>query len=373
MNACRPLTNPPNTKTMKHKNTMMTFALLIGMCNSTHAQDNETLTEMLPPCVAQSPGITVLTGDTLTKLSQRMAKPTGISDSEWIDIVYEKNRTLFINDNKDHLRVGATILFPCSETETVIKDPEDSTDQPSVAELVTIIKQTNQSVATQTEEIRQLVKTQTVQNNQPIKKKTETPIVQRDETNFFTTAMLGLTGLILLLLVALCAYLYQWRKSSPAGAQTNPNLQKIEQLLPAIITKIEKTENRILQRIINPEAGDENSDNDALQGYLKRLVQVDLATEDFMQDAGEESEALKVIKVLVEDALASCGVETFSPEIGADYRHTEGVADFPKTRVTDNPDDKFKIAEVLEKGYRIKTSDGYDIIYLSRVRIFTTN
>ena len=99
------------------------------------------------------------------------------------------------------------------------------------------------------------------------------------------------------------------------------------------------------------------SDNSALRAYLKRLVNVDLAIDDFASGS-PDSEALRVIKTLTEDALDSCGVTTFSPKIGEDFRRAEGVAEHPKTRVTDKPEDKFKIAEVLEKGYKMKTLMG---------------
>ncbi len=200
------------------------------------------------------------------------------------------------------------------------------------------------------------------------------PRAQAGQLNLFTSASLGLTGLAILLLIGLIVYLYRWRRLAPATAnQALPQLEEIKRLLPELGDRIERAESRILRRIPDGEAGDGASDGAVLLDYLKRLIPVDLAIDDFMRDGSAEPESLKVIKELVKDALDSCEVTTFSPKIGEDYRSAEGVADYPKTRVTDKPEDKFKIAEVLEKGYRIKTPDGYDVIYPARVQIFTTD
>lgn len=345
---------------MKHKNMRMALlGLLTILGNPADAQENKAVVEMLPLCVDHHPSIRVLAGDSLLNLSQRMPKPDEISNSEWIDLVYEKNRDVFIDNDRNRISAGEVLLFPCSEVSSGSEKQPGTTEALGVADLVSTVRE----MKTELSQIKRLVEAQP-----------EAPSTQAQRPDLFATAVLWLAGSILLLLGVLSVCLYRWnRVLSATASQTLPVLEKVKQILPAISTIVERAEGRVLKPAADDGAVERATDETVLRDYLKRLVPVDLAIEDFMRDDGAESKALKVIKALAEDALASCGVETFAPEIGEDYRRAEGVADYPKTRVTDKPEDKFKIVEVLEKGYRIKTPKGYDVIYPARVRIFTTN
>ena len=331
------------------------LVLLITLGNPAHPEENKAVAGMLPLCVDQPSGIKVLTGDTLIDLSLRMTKPATISNSEWIDLIYEKNQDLFIDHDRNRLPVGEILSFPCSEIEPVIEEQPDSTGDSMIASLVSktqemeaALIQIKRFVEMQSEEIRRLAETQTEALN-----------ARAARFGFFTTAVLGWAGLISLLFVVLIVCLYRWSRALSATAgQTPSELEKIKQILPAISAKLEKAESRILQRLSHDEAGDGASDGAALRDYLKRLIPVDIAIDDFMQGSDSESEALKVLKSLVKNVFNSCRVDTFAPKIGEDYRRAEGVSDYPKTRATDKPEDNFKIAEVLEKGYRIKTAEG---------------
>ena len=115
-----------------------------------------------------------------------------------------------------------------------------------------------------------------------------------------------------------------------------------------------------------------NYDAEVFRKFLLRFIRVDQTVDDFIQVETSPSEYLSQVKRLLEDAFDECGVEFFSPNIGDDYRTTEGIADNPKTKKVDNPEDEFKIAEVLQVGYRLRSSDGYDTIVPAKVRIFTS-
>ena len=67
--------------------------------------------------------------------------------------------------------------------------------------------------------------------------------------------------------------------------------------------------------------------------------------------------------------LDECGVERFGPEIGADYRQADGVADNPKVVAPESREDEFKIVEVLEPGYRMRGQEDFEVILASKVRI----
>lgn len=173
----------------------------------------------------------------------------------------------------------------------------------------------------------------------------------------------GLVGLIALFLAVLLGYIFGRKGASRAVVNTDePDIPALHDYLKRLVAV----------NITDDDFAHDGTDSEALRGYLKRLVSVDLAIDDFARDDAD-SEALQVIKVLAEDALDSCGVTTFSPKIGENYLRAEGVAEHPKTQVTDKPEDKFKIAEVLEKGYKMKTPEGYKVIYPARVRIFITS
>ncbi len=341
---------------MKHKKRNIIYLLLpsVLLCwvNLVQAAKNDAIVSTLPPCVNPPIGIRVFGGDTLSEISQRIM-PLNMRLNKWVNTVYESNPHAFIEKDKNRLRENAVLVLPCADNTSASEDSAGSVVDTAIDNL----DATTQEIKTELAAIKQLVADQS-----------KTQKIQKKPVSFSTNAVLGMAGLIVLLLIVLSVYLYRWRMALSATAgQTLPELETIKQLLQEIGVKIEPPEHV-------PDDGMEDgiSDGSGLRDYLKRLIPVDLAVDDFMRD-GEASKAFGVVKALIEDALDSCGVETFSPEIGEDYRRAEGVADYPKTQVTDRPEDKFKIAEVLEKGYRIKTEPGYDVIYPSRVRIFTTN
>ena len=344
------------SKPMKYKKRKIIYLLLPGvlLCWASLAQaaKDDALTSALPPCVDPPISIRVLSGDTLSEISQRMMQP-GMRLNEWANSVYDSNPHAFIGKDKNRLREHAVLVLPCADNTSVSEDAASSVVDP----VIDNFDSTMQEIKTELAAIKRLVADQSKTQN-----------IQAKPVGFSMTAVLGMAGLIVVLLIALSVYLYRWSRAlSATTGQTLPKLETIKHLLRGIGVKIKTPET-----VSDDGAGDGTPDVSDLRDYLKRLIPVDIAVDDFMQD-GEDSKALEVVKALIEDALDSCGVETFSPEIGEDYRRAEGVADYPKTQVADKPEDKFKITEVLEKGYRIKTATGYDVIYPARVRIFNTN
>jgi molecular chaperone GrpE (heat shock protein) len=118
----------------------------------------------------------------------------------------------------------------------------------------------------------------------------------------------------------------------------------------------------------------EGYDAKIFHNFLLRFTIVDQSINDYIGDNGiseEVRDVLKNIQEVMEDALAECGVESFSPEIGGDYRSAEGVADNPKKVDTDDESKHFAIAEVFGEGYRRKIDDGgYKIITQAKVSVY---
>lgn len=112
-------------------------------------------------------------------------------------------------------------------------------------------------------------------------------------------------------------------------------------------------------------------DAEVFRKFLYRFIRIDQSIDDFLRSGLSSPENLGQIKRLLEDAFDECGVEAFEPELGSDYRTADGVADNPKTTLSDNPEDAFKIAELLEAGYRLRGGEGYEIIVPAKVCIYT--
>jgi molecular chaperone GrpE (heat shock protein) len=117
----------------------------------------------------------------------------------------------------------------------------------------------------------------------------------------------------------------------------------------------------------------EGYDAKIFHNFLLRFTRVDRTFNDYIKDDNVDEtvrDALEDIREMMEDALAECGVEAFSPEKGLNYKTAEGVADNPKTIDTDDESKHFTIAEVLDEGYRRETDSGFKVITQAKVSIF---
>lgn len=111
-------------------------------------------------------------------------------------------------------------------------------------------------------------------------------------------------------------------------------------------------------------------DAEIFRRFLSRFIRVDQATRDFIAVGKVSDDQLRHLQRLLEDAFDECGIESFQPTVGDDYRTAPGIADNPKATPSKNPADAFKIAEVIEVGYRLRNGKGYEIIKPARVKIF---
>ncbi|MBT5352179.1 MAG: hypothetical protein HOL54_10575 [Rhodospirillales bacterium] len=110
-------------------------------------------------------------------------------------------------------------------------------------------------------------------------------------------------------------------------------------------------------------------DAEIFRKFVSRFIRVGQIVDDLERVGSASAEDLNHVARLLEDAFLECNVEPFQPEIGSDYRETSGVAENPKRTETSNPEEEFKIVEVVENGYQLKTSEGCDIIIPAKVRI----
>lgn len=365
--------------------------LAILMCSpvTSDSAPTPTTAQSLPACADPKPGLHIIKGDTLGEISTRMTQPhPTFSFGEWADLIYTRNQHAFKN-NKDQLITGKILYFPCSGPEENIHAETAVTDQ--VGAPVAAGKPSQDTAVPS-----------------PAKKLPLHQKIQEKWPNFYIAAVLGVVSLLALLIIALSFYFYRWsrtfsvnsssKKFSTASKEDFSQLATIEKILNKLHTQYGEDMVRLVRN--NADSAEKMTglqktfltlksmlderdseirrlkkgyDAQVFRKFLIRFIRVDQAVDEFLQDNPAEREALDVIKNFLEDALDACGVQHFSPQIGEDYRRAEGVGDFPKKSKTENPEKNYKIAEILQKGYRIQTPEGHEIVYHAKVRIFTSN
>lgn len=108
-------------------------------------------------------------------------------------------------------------------------------------------------------------------------------------------------------------------------------------------------------------------DAEIYRKFLNRFIRVSQSANDCLRSTTAEHEQWKQIRRLFEDAFDECGVEVYEPPLGVDYRNIEGIADMPRIKQSEKLEDAFKIAEVVEAGYRLR---GGEVIVPAKVTIF---
>ena len=200
---------------------------------------------------------------------------------------------------------------------------------------------------------------------------------------------------------AISFYLYRWRKillSNPhmvvpeqLGEWTAALTKHVHRLTEAVSASLNETTRRGQQTergisdlsetfMTMQQALDEREqeiqrlkrgyDSEIFRKFVTRFIRVDQAVEDFQRSGSADEDGLDQIRRLLEDAFAECNVECFHPELGSDYREANGVAEQPKTAVAERAEDDFKIAEILESGYWIRSPESSEVIKPAKVRIY---
>ena len=377
---------------------VMLFGLLMFLDVSAVETPDTIGSGKLSSCVENGPSLRVVEGDTLSEIARRVVSPEFQSSKELEQHLYECNPEAF-RDSRDELVTGKILHLPIPKGSELLTEQVQEKSRPPEMVITKPIDPTLEIDSQQTE------------RSEISRSADEEPTGDIDKSDSLHSsllrAILGLICFLALLLVALFVYLYRWSKTlrvasveAPAFAAASPDVVQqnvLAQTLAELRTLVAGSMEQIGRDSANNEeklgtlrniyvtlhgALDEKDaeirrlkkgyDAQVFRKFLVRFIRTDLAVNDFVQDVETKSEALDVIKRLLEDALDECGVERFSPSIGEDYRRAEGVADNPKTTLSDNVDDRYKIAEIIEQGYRMKTPDGYEIVYPAKVRIFTT-
>ena len=114
----------------------------------------------------------------------------------------------------------------------------------------------------------------------------------------------------------------------------------------------------------------EGYDSKVFKKYLLKFIKVNQYIGELIEDGDVDLNSVQNMKCSFEDALEECGVESFMPEIGEDYRRAVGVSDNPRSIATDKQEDDFKIAEIISAGYKLTGLEDDKIVLPAKVKIF---
>ena len=109
-------------------------------------------------------------------------------------------------------------------------------------------------------------------------------------------------------------------------------------------------------------------DAELIRRFVTRFIRVKIAVAD--AQTSHPDATIHQIGRLLDDALDECGVEEFVPRIDDDFRTAIGVADSRRVISTAEEAQHFKIAEILEPGYRFRSGGKESVLLPARVSIF---
>jgi len=115
-------------------------------------------------------------------------------------------------------------------------------------------------------------------------------------------------------------------------------------------------------------------DAEIYRRFLNRFLRLERTLNEEIEDASDEStellELLKELRILLNDAFLDCGLEKFSPDIGAGIREADGIDENYKMVVAANAEEPLTIARIIEDGWRLNTPSGHEYIKKARVAVF---
>lgn len=184
------------------------------------------------------------------------------------------------------------------------------------------------------------------------------------------------------LAVATSFYLYRWRR-----ILAQPNMAVPEnwvRVFRQVVDRTSKLDKRVVDMIetfmtlhtsLNKRDAEirrlkKGYDAEVFRKFLYRFIKVHQALYAIPEEGEISKDDVQTAKWLMEGALDECDVQSFEPPLQVDWRSQEGIEDRPKEIETENPDEAFRIAEVVEPGYRLCRGEGTEVIVPAKVRIF---
>ncbi|WP_416688357.1 hypothetical protein ABXT44_04345 [Candidatus Pseudothioglobus sp. Uisw_041] len=231
------------------------------------------------------------------------------------------------------------------------------------------------------------------------------------KSNFLNspTTLLIILSLLTLISISLSFWLYYWRKLSIAGKEimvpekfeksikslnksskestsiiqnaldnqtaalkssrtisdnTNDEIARISEIITHLHSALEKKDEEM-------ERFKKGYDADIYKQFLLRFTKVDRVLKEYIDDGEIDLDGLGDIQEEMEEALLECRVESFSPEVGVDYKAQDNIADNPKKIPTTDKSQHETVAEVLQMGYVRKCEDSsIEVISKAKVKVY---
>jgi len=164
-------------------------------------------------------------------------------------------------------------------------------------------------------------------------------------------------------------------------AQQSQNINELKKDLANLLKTIDDMNLTFLTLKDNLDQKDEELarykdgyDATIFKNFILRFTRVDKVLKENINDQNFSLGALEDVQIQMEDALAECNIEIFSPTVGDDYQTADGIADNPKQIETTKKGDNLKIAEIIQPGYRRKLpgndKNDFQIITEAKVAIY---
>jgi large-conductance mechanosensitive channel len=145
---------------------------------------------------------------------------------------------------------------------------------------------------------------------------------------------------------------------------TNEEIARISEIIVHLQKSIEKKEEEM-------ERFKKGYDADIYHKFLLRFTRVDRVLKEYIDDGTIDLDGLEDIHTQMEDALLECRVESFSPEVGVDYKIQDNIADNPKKIPTTDKEQHEKVEKVVQVGYfRVCEDESIEVISQAKVVIF---
>jgi len=154
------------------------------------------------------------------------------------------------------------------------------------------------------------------------------------------------------------------KSSSKRSDDSNDEIARISEIITHLQKSIEEKEEEM-------ERFKKGYDADIYHKFLLRFTRVDRVLKEYIDDGSIDLDGLEDIHTQMEDALLECRVESFSPEVGVDYKTQDNIADNPKKTPTTDKEQHEKVEKVSQVGYfRVCEDDSIEIISQAKVVIF---
>ena len=154
------------------------------------------------------------------------------------------------------------------------------------------------------------------------------------------------------------------KSSSKRSDDSNDEIARISEIITHLQSALEKKDEEM-------ERFKKGYDADIYKQFLLRFTKVDRVLKEYIDDGEIDLDGLGDIQEEMEEALLECRVESFSPEVGVDYKAQDNIADNPKKIPTTDKNQHETVAEVLQMGYVRKCEDSsIEVISKAKVKVY---